>query len=133
MRIYLLDNDQASWVQTSQMLSHYSDVELVGSSYESDFALDDVLVLKPDALFVETRLGSLSGFAASQRIRQYLPDLRVVYVTTSRAYALQAFEQQAFDYLLKPLTGERLEQTIVRLRRVCGCDIHTKATTNKME
>ncbi|MEJ8305579.1 LytR/AlgR family response regulator transcription factor [Saccharibacillus sacchari] len=124
MRIYLLDGDRESLARTARMLGDYPDVELVGSSYEPEAALSEALGLEPDALFVETRLGYISGLAASERLLRDLPGLRIVYVTASREYAVEAFEQRAFDYLLKPLTLERLERTIVRLRRSCGSVIH---------
>lgn len=126
MRIYLLDGDRESLARTVRMLGDYPDVELVGSSYEPEVALNEALGLEPDALFIETRLGCISGLAASERLLRDLPDLRIVYVTASREYAVEAFEQRAFDYLLKPLTLERLERTIVRLRRACGSMIHTQ-------
>lgn len=124
MRIYLLDGDRESLARTARMLGDYPDVELVGSSYEPEAALNEARGLEPDALFVETRLGCISGLAASERLLRDLPGLRIIYVTASREYAVEAFEQRAFDYLLKPLTLERLERTILRLRRSCGSVIH---------
>ena len=126
MRIYLLDGDRESLARTARMLGGYPDVELVGSSNEPEFALSEALGLAPDALFVETRLGCISGLAASERLLRDLPGLRVVYVTASREYAVEAFEQRAFDYLLKPLTLERLERTVIRLRRSFGSVLHTE-------
>lgn len=126
MRIYVLDGDREALARTARMLGGYPDVELVGSSYEPEYALGEAVGLEPDALFVDARLGVVSGLAASERMLRELPGLRVVYVTASREYAVAAFEQRAFDYLLKPLTRERLERTIVRLRRSCGSVLHTE-------
>ncbi|MDO3410031.1 response regulator [Saccharibacillus sp. CPCC 101409] len=120
MKIYVLDCDEDSCANTAGLLLRYADVELVGRSAEPSSAVGEAAALGPDALFVDARLGAASGLTASERIRGLLPNVRIVYVTASRDYAVAAFEQRAFDYLLKPLNSDRLDRTIGRLRLDCG-------------
>ncbi|OWR31783.1 hypothetical protein CDO73_04695 [Saccharibacillus sp. O23] len=120
VRIYILDGDEDACTVTAGMLTDYADLDLVGCSSDPSLGLSEIRRLGPDALFVETRFGAMSGLSFCDKLRLELPGLRVVYVTGSREYAIEAFEQQAFDYLIKPLSRERLERTVSRLRRFGG-------------
>ncbi|QDH21021.1 response regulator [Saccharibacillus brassicae] len=119
LRIYILDSDERSSLLTARMLEEYTDIDLLGCSGDASPGLQEVARLEPDAVFIDTKLGCISGLAASERLLREFPRLRVVYVTASREYAVEAFEQRAFDYLIKPLTRERLARTVVRLRHSC--------------
>ena len=70
--------------------------------------------LEPDIAFLDIRMPGLSGLEVAQGIEG---DTRVVFVTAHDEYAIEAFDREALDYLLKPLTGERLARTVERLQR----------------
>ena len=67
----------------------------------------------PDILFLDIRMPGLTGLEVARRAEE---GVHVVFVTAYDQYALQAFDQAAVDYLLKPVTDERLAETIRRLR-----------------
>jgi DNA-binding LytR/AlgR family response regulator len=67
----------------------------------------------PNLLFLDIRMPGLSGLEIAQRTAE---GVHVVFVTAYDQYAVQAFEQEAVDYLLKPVTDERLAETVRRLR-----------------
>lgn len=67
---------------------------------------------QPDVIFLDIRMPSLDGM---QVAREYSGNSRIVFVTAFDQYAVEAFEQHAVDYLLKPYTNERLQETIRRL------------------
>jgi DNA-binding LytR/AlgR family response regulator len=69
---------------------------------------------KPDIAFLDIRMPGMSGIEAA---RQLYRGCRIVFVTAYDQYALDAFEQGALDYLLKPVTAERLATTCERVRR----------------
>ncbi len=76
-------------------------------------AIDAVVACDADIAFLDIRMPGMSGLEAAR----HLPDgCRVVFVTAYESYAVEAFEQEALDYLLKPVTPERLALTISRLR-----------------
>jgi len=68
---------------------------------------------KPDIVFLDIRMPGMSGIEAA---RQLYSRCHIVFVTAYDQYALDAFEQGAMDYLLKPVSAERLERTCERLR-----------------
>lgn len=89
-------------------------LELIGEAEDGDAGLTLVLQQRPDIVFVDIRLPGLDGLALAQRIKGLA---HVVFVTAYDAHALAAFEQGAVDYLLKPLSSERLRETVQRLQQ----------------
>lgn len=69
---------------------------------------------EPEIAFLDIRMPGLTGIEVAQRARGAA---RFVFVTAYDQYAIEAFEAEAVDYLLKPVTEARLEQTVARLRR----------------
>ena len=85
-------------------------------------ALAQALALRPDVCFLDIRMPGMSGLEAAQALAEDWPDDGVpfpllVFVTAFDQYALQAFERQAVDYLLKPVDPARLAACVQRLQR----------------
>ena len=84
-------------------------------------AVEQALALRPDIVFLDIRMPGMNGLEAAQAIGEDWPEGAapplLVFVTAYDQYALQAFEQAAVDYLLKPVQPERLGQTCARLRQ----------------
>lgn len=70
-----------------------------------------------DVVFLDVRMPGLSGFQATQVISKFADPPKIVFVSAHEDHALAAFEHEAFDYLLKPVSESRLTETIARLRR----------------
>ncbi|QIM51142.1 LytR/AlgR family response regulator transcription factor [Hydrogenophaga crocea] len=83
-------------------------------------AVEQALALRPQVLFLDIRMPALSGLDAAAAIadgwppEQPLPVL--VFVTAHDHFAIQAFEAQALDYVLKPVQAERLQRTVARVQ-----------------
>lgn len=89
-------------------------LELLGEAEDGEQGLAMVLDLRPDIVFVDIRLPGLDGLALARQIKGLC---HVVFITAYDAHAVAAFEQGAVDYLLKPLSGERLNETVQRLQQ----------------
>lgn len=70
---------------------------------------------KPQVVFVDIEMPMVSGITLVSRIRNSCPATEVVFVTAHKHYAVEAFEQYALDYLLKPLMLERVKMTVERI------------------
>ena len=83
-------------------------------------AASQALALQPDVLFLDIRMPGQSGLEAAAEIADSWPDQlplpAIVFVTAYDQYALAAFEACAMDYVLKPVQGPRLQQTVRRLQ-----------------
>jgi DNA-binding LytR/AlgR family response regulator len=83
-------------------------------------AVEQTLALQPDVLFLDIRMPGRSGLEAAELLAEDWPDGQpfplVVFVTAYDDYALQAFDQAAADYVLKPVSDARLAKTVARLQ-----------------
>lgn len=111
LKIYLLDCDEDHMRRMKDIFGYMPETQVVGCSSNPKIALIEVEALKPDAVFLDIELEGISGLDMSDVIRAKCA-AEIVFVTASRHYALHAFEKQAVDYILKPLTADRLLRTI---------------------
>lgn len=83
-------------------------------------AVQQALATRPDVLFLDIKMPGKTGLEAAQELAEDWPDGTpfplAVFVTAYDEYALQAFEQAAADYVLKPVSDERLSKTVERLK-----------------
>lgn len=78
-------------------------------------ALDLIQQYRPQIAFLDIRMPGLTGMEVADKIAGAC---QIVFVTAYDAYAVEAFEKEAVDYLLKPVSIERLEKTVIRLKQV---------------
>jgi DNA-binding LytR/AlgR family response regulator len=104
----LLAADLASRLQTL-----WPELDLAAVVHHGPAAVEAIARLSPDIAFLDIRMPGLSGLEVAKAAR--VPQL--VFVTAYDQYAVSAFEAAAADYLLKPVSDERLRQTVVRLRQ----------------
>ena len=101
-------------------------LEIVASVGDGLSAVRQALELQPDVLFFDIRMPGLSGLEATAELADAWPHAQegglpfpaLVLVTAYDQYAVQAFEAQAVDYLLKPVQAQRLQTTVARLQRL---------------
>ena len=97
------------------MLSHYSQILVVGQSRDSIDALQQINKLHPQLLFLDIHLPGESAFELLAKL-PYQP--LIIFTTAYSEYALQSFDYNTVDYLLKPITQTRLEQAIEKLATI---------------
>ena len=95
-------------------------LQVVASVANGVAAVEQTLALQPDVLFLDIRMPGRSGLEAAELLAEDWPDGQpfplVVFVTAYDDYALQAFDQSAADYVLKPVSDARLAKTVARLQ-----------------
>ena len=79
-------------------------------------ALEAIAERQPDVAFLDIRMPGLTGIEVARAAADASPRTQVVFVTAYDQYAVQAFEHGAVDYLLKPVTRDRLDATVQRLQ-----------------
>ncbi|MEC0226236.1 response regulator [Paenibacillus alba] len=115
MKIILVDDEALVLNQIRRLLSGYSGISVVGSFQNAREAIVRMPELQPDVIFFDIHLPELSGIDAVKLAQEAYPGVDIVFVTAYNEYAVQAFDLNAVDYLLKPLHQARLDQTIKRL------------------
>jgi DNA-binding LytR/AlgR family response regulator len=96
-----------------QLLALWPELQIVHVARNGVDAAARIAELEPDIAFLDIQMPGLSGLEVAQGIEGHT---RVVFVTAFDEFALQAFEHAALDYVLKPVSTERLSRTVARLR-----------------
>ena len=106
----------------AELASAWPELRVVASVGDGSAAVAEALAHLPDVLFFDVRMPGQSGLEAAASIADEWPASRpfpaLVFVTAYDEYALQAFDAQAIDYVLKPVQPARLRRTVDRLRDV---------------
>jgi two-component system LytT family response regulator len=118
VRVVIVDDEAPARAKLRRMLGAFADVEVVGEAADGAAAIDMAAQLRPDAMFLDVQMPEIGGFDVAASLADDGPLL--VFVTAYDRYALQAFDSEAADYLLKPVAPERLERALQRLRALVG-------------
>jgi DNA-binding LytR/AlgR family response regulator len=98
----------------AELAALWPELQLVHLARNGVEAAERIAALKPDLAFLDIQMPGLTGLEVAQGIEGRT---RVVFVTAYDEYAVQAFEQEALDYVLKPVKAERLQRTLQRVQR----------------
>ena len=114
MKALVIDDERLARNEVRRMLAEFSWVSVVGEAENADEALTKINELRPDLLFLDVQMPGKTGFDLLESIRGELP--HVIFTTAYDEFALRAFEVNALDYLVKPITSERLGLALSRVR-----------------
>ena len=114
LRVLIVDDEPAARRRLAALLEEL-DVEVVGEAVSGLDALEQVRNARPDVLLLDISMPELDGFEVARHLPE--PKSLVIFQTAHDAYALEAFEHEAVDYVVKPVTSPRLAQALDRARR----------------
>ncbi|MDU5452475.1 two-component system response regulator BtsR [Pseudescherichia vulneris] len=119
LKVLIVDDEPLARENLRVLLEDESEIEIVGECANAIEALGAVHKLRPDVLFLDIQMPRISGL---EMVGMLDPEQRpyVVFLTAFDEYAVKAFEEHAFDYMLKPIEAARLEKTLHRLRQARG-------------
>ncbi len=117
IRVAAVDDEAHALERFERMVQPIEGLELCGL-FESAEPLLSYLKDHPlDAVFLDIEMPGVDGLQLCEEIQSLAPEIDIIFVTAFNQYAVDAFELQAMDYILKPLTEKRLEKTIQRLKK----------------
>ncbi|MDA8345809.1 MAG: LytTR family transcriptional regulator DNA-binding domain-containing protein [Thermaerobacter sp.] len=121
LRALIVDDEPPARAELRYQLERHPDVEVIGEAANVREAQELIRAVEYDVLFLDIQMPSASGLELAQKLHQgRLRPPYVVFVTAHDAHALPAFSLGAVDYLLKPVSKERLAETLERLRHLRG-------------
>nr|NQU93274.1 response regulator transcription factor [Bacteroidota bacterium] len=111
LKTLIIDDERLARLKLNKMLREFGNIDIVGEAESVDEAILKIQNLNPELLLLDIQMPGKSGFDLLNEIDY---DGRVIFVTAFDEYAIKAFEVNALDYLLKPVTHERLEKALNR-------------------
>ncbi|WP_433957413.1 LytR/AlgR family response regulator transcription factor [Cytobacillus horneckiae] len=118
LKAYILDDEPLARDEIKYLLQRSKQVEILGESDCMEDALADIPMLKPDIVFVDIDLSEGNGLNVAKKIEEMVNQPAIVFATAYDEYALQAFDLNAVDYILKPINEDRLYKTIEKIKQM---------------
>jgi len=115
LRALIADDEPPARRKLRRLLEREPDISIAGEAATGHEAVALLRAERPHALFLDIQMPGLDGFQVVEALGD-LDDTAVIFVTAYDEYAVRAFEVHALDYLLKPVTEERLSTVLERLR-----------------
>jgi two-component system, LytTR family, response regulator len=115
IRALVVDDEAPARAKLRRWLAAHTDIEIAGEAADGLSAAQAIATLTPDVVFLDIRMPHLSGLELAAQLQPNSAPL-IVFVTALGDHALQAFDLDAVDYLLKPFDEERLLRTLDRVR-----------------
>jgi len=116
LRAFIADDEPPARNKIRKFLRSRSDITLAGEADDGVTAIERILELRPDLLFLDIQMPNGDGFEVLREIyQQHKP--AVIFTTAYDQYAIRAFEVEALDYLLKPFTADRFHAAVDRALR----------------
>ena len=131
LRTLLVDDEQPARDRLRQLLAGIGDVEVLGEAEDGVQAIERVAELAPDLVLLDIQMPGCSGLEVAASLGRPRPS--IIFCTAYDQYAVDAFELEAVDYLLKPVNRARLQAALERVRetRVRERDQHLDRVTQQ--
>jgi len=115
MNVLIVDDEPLARAGMRMLLEEESAITSIGEARNGAEAVATIRAGRPDLLLLDVQMPEMDGFGVLKELgADHIPP--VIFVTAHDRYAIQAFEVNAIDYLLKPVTRERFQQALTRMR-----------------
>jgi two-component system, LytTR family, response regulator len=132
VRALIVDDEPLARRGIVLRLKRFRDVEIVGECGDGWSAVEKILELTPDVVFLDIQMPGMDGFEVLRALpRESMP--AVIFLTAYEQHALRAFEVHALDYLLKPVNDERFGDAVRRARQAGDFDFKTRMAQRILE
>jgi two-component system LytT family response regulator/two-component system response regulator LytT len=122
LRAVLVDDEQLARDELRYLLGQVGGIDVIGQAGNGTEALTVISRLKPDIVLLDVQMPGLTGFEVARRMLDGGPSAHIIFVTAFDQHAIEAFEVNAVDYLLKPVDPARLAVAMQRARRRVSAD-----------
>ncbi|MDG1104986.1 MAG: LytTR family transcriptional regulator DNA-binding domain-containing protein [Cyclobacteriaceae bacterium] len=124
MRAIIIDDERLARKELNNLLENYPEIEIVDQAVNADEALEKIIQLDPELIFLDIQMPGKTGFELLEELEK-VP--KVIFTTAYDAFAIKAFDVNALDYLLKPIQEERLKDTITKVLAVQASTLADRA------
>jgi two-component system LytT family response regulator/two-component system response regulator LytT len=118
LRAVLVDDEQLARDELGFLLGQIGGVAVIGQAGNGVEALTTIDRLQPDIVFLDIQMPGLTGFEVARRMIEANAPTHIIFVTAYDQHAIEAFEVNAVDYILKPVDPARLDVAVKRAQRL---------------
>ncbi len=127
LKALIVEDEYPARQELRYLLEPYHEViEVIGEAQTAKEALSLIQALDYDVVFLDVQMPGMSGVEIARLLKEDHPHLKIVFVSAHEQYAVDAFAIQVIDYLLKPVSSERIAETIRRITQAESPD-HAKS------
>jgi DNA-binding LytR/AlgR family response regulator len=130
LRVAVADDDEPVCNLISDILNTFDEVNVVGKANSGKNLLELVKKTCPDAVFVDVCMPELDGLSVVHQLQKDHPDLYIIFITAHTQYAAEAYNLNAIDYIVKPVSRGRISRTLAKVRQFKELQ-HSYAPTEK--
>lgn len=120
LRILIVDDEPLAVERLQILCSRQEAVQVVGTAHNGEAALRLIAALAPDVVLLDIAMPGMDGMAVAHALSSHAPRQAIIFVTAFDRFAVAAFDVAATDYLLKPVTADRLRLAFTRVRGELG-------------
>jgi two-component system LytT family response regulator len=117
MKVIIVEDEILAQQELSWLIKEHSQMEIVGTFDDGLDVLKFLQHNRVDAIFLDINIPSLDGVLLAQNISQFASKPFIVFVTAWKEHAVEAFELEAFDYILKPYQESRIVSMLQKLEQ----------------
>jgi two-component system LytT family response regulator len=114
LRALVVDDEEPARERLRLLLTEAGDVQIVGEAGDGEQAMEQIAALSPDVVFLDIQMPGCGGLEVAASLA--VPRPAIIFCTAFDEFAVDAFELNAVDYLLKPINRARLEKALARVR-----------------
>jgi two-component system response regulator AlgR len=114
LKVLVVDDEEPAVRRLQRLLAASKSAECVAAVHNAEQALAACNDLHPDLVLMDVEMPGIDGVEAARRLQAREKAPAIIFVTAFERYAVDAFDLEAVDYLVKPVRGERLEQALKR-------------------
>ncbi|MBI4115738.1 MAG: response regulator [Candidatus Omnitrophica bacterium] len=118
IRVMVVDDEPLAQEELVRLISEDKDFQIISQAGNGAEALQQMKKLPVDVVFLDIEMPRLNGLEVTSRLTEWENPPRVVFATAYHQYAIEAFEANAIDYLLKPYEPSRLKKTLERIKEL---------------
>ncbi|MCT4595979.1 MAG: response regulator [Anaeromicrobium sp.] len=115
IRTILVDDERPALKNLERLLKGYDYIEIVGAYTDITKAFEEIKKEKVHLIFLDIEMPKMKGIEGAEKILEIDKDIQIVFVTAYNDYAVDAFEVDAIDYVMKPVLKRRLDKSLERV------------------